>query len=76
MAKLTLSVDERILSRARRYAKHHGISLSKLVEHYLAAVTDPYSTSTPDTPILGSLRGCLKKADLEEYRTYLAAKHQ
>ena len=76
MSKLMLSVDERILSRAKRYAKRHGISVSKLVKRYLAAVTDPSSTATPATPILGSLRGCLKKADLEGYRKHLAAKYQ
>ena len=41
MAKLTLSVNERIVSRAKRYARKHGVSVSQLVEAYLEAVAGP-----------------------------------
>jgi len=39
--KLTLSVDDRVVSRAKQYAKRRGISVSKMVEGYLAAVAEP-----------------------------------
>jgi hypothetical protein len=71
-----LSVDEHIVSRAKRYAKQHGVSVSELVEVYLAAVAGRPSAATPDTPIPRSVRGCLEKADLEGYRKHLAAKYQ
>lgn len=74
MAKLTLSVDDRVVSRAKRYAKLHGVSISEMVETYLAAVAGPPSPATGATPILRSLRGILKHADINEYRKHLAAK--
>ena len=74
MAKLTLSVDERVVTRAKRYAKQRGMSVSKMVEAYLTAISEPSSSDTP--PILNSLRGSLKKADLDGYRKHLAAKYR
>jgi antitoxin component of RelBE/YafQ-DinJ toxin-antitoxin module len=76
MAKLTLSVDSRIVSRAKRYAKQRGVSVSEMVEIYLAAVAGPQSPATREAPILHSLRGSLKKADVEDYRSHLAAKYR
>ena len=74
MAKLTLSVDERVVSRAKRYARKQGVSVSQMVEAYLEAVAEP--TPTPDAPILRSLRGVLKKADVEAYKRHLGAKYR
>ena len=76
MSKLTLSVENRVVSRAKQYAKRRGVSVSKMVETYLATVTDPGSPVTRDTPILHSMRGSLKKADIGEYRKHLAAKYR
>ena len=74
MAKLTLSVDHDVVSRAKRYAKQRGVSISGMVETYLNTVAEPASPVTRDTPILRSLRGSLKKANIDEYRKHLAAK--
>ena len=41
MAKLTLSVDAEVVSRAKRYAKQYGVSLSEMVEMYLQQVAEP-----------------------------------
>ena len=76
MSKLTLSVDNRVVSRAKRYAKEHGVSVSQMVETYLAAVAERTSPATEDAPILRSVRGSLKKADLGAYRKHLAAKYR
>lgn len=76
MAKLTLSVDHRVVARARQYAKVRGVSVSRMVEAYLAAVADPPSRVSGAAPILGSVRGVLKHADIDEYRKHLAAKYR
>jgi antitoxin component of RelBE/YafQ-DinJ toxin-antitoxin module len=76
MSKLTLSVDGRVVSRAKRYAKQRGVSISKMVEAYLAAVAETSSPVTQDAPILRSVRGSLAKADLTGYRRHLAAKYR
>ncbi len=77
MSKLTLSVDDRVVSRAKRFAKQQGVSVSAMAEAYLSAVSDP-SPHTPENspPILRSLRGVLKKGDPEAYRKYLVAKYR
>jgi hypothetical protein len=60
MAKLALSVDDRVVSRAKQYAKRRGVSVSEMVVAYLAAVAEPPSRAPGATPILGSVRGILK----------------
>jgi hypothetical protein len=76
MSKLTLSVDNRVVSRAKQYAKLRGVSVSQMVEAYLTAVAEPPSPPTGAAPILRSVRGVLKNADIEEYRKHLAAKYR
>jgi len=76
MAKLTLSVDDRVVSRAKQYAKARGISVSEMVEAYLAAVAEPPSRTTGAAPILRSVRGILKKAEIGAHRKHLAAKYR
>ena len=70
MGKLTLNVDQRVVSRAKRYARKQGVSVSQMVGAYLDAVAEPTPVATPNAPILRSLKGVLKKAnsiDDDEY---------
>ena len=76
MSKLTLSVDDAVVSRAKRYAKKQGVSISKMVEAYLAAVAGPAARVPADTPILRSVRGVLKNADVKDYKRHLATKYR
>jgi Family of unknown function (DUF6364) len=76
MAKLTLSVDSRVVLRAKQYAKRRGVSVSRMVEAYLTAVAEPPSPATGAAPILRSVRGVLKHANIDEYRKHLAAKYR
>jgi hypothetical protein len=77
MSKLTLSVDDTVVSRAKRYAKTQGVSISKMVEAYLSAVVaEPTSRVAADTPVLRSVRGVLKNVDVKDYKRYLAAKYR
>ena len=75
MSKLTLSIDETVVARAKHYAKQRGLSVSKLVEAYLAAVSGPPHAGE-DPPVLRSLRGTLKKAGRGEYRRHLVRKYR
>lgn len=79
MAKLTLSVDEKVVERAKRYAAKQRTSVSRLVESYLDALSRP--TGAPDQdlpPITKRLYGILKGAryDREEYIDYLERKYR
>ena len=76
MSKLTLSVDDRVIARAKRFAKQQGVSISEIVEAYLRAVAAPTSAGTTDAPVLRALRGSLKRAETSDYRKRLAAKYR
>ena len=75
MSKLTLSVRPAVVSRAKRYAKQRGVSVSQMVEIYLTAVSQP-AEPTEIPPILRSLRGLLKTADVQSYRRHLSRKYR
>jgi hypothetical protein len=72
--KLTLSVNPTVVSRAKRYAKKQGVSVSRLVEVYLASISEePAPADLP--PMVASLRGILKNTDTEAYRKHLVRKY-
>ena len=84
MSKLTLNVDKTVLARAKRYAKKRGVSVSQIVQEYLdvvggaaAKVASPVQAPViDDAPVLRSLRGILKSADVGSYRDHLVAKYR
>jgi hypothetical protein len=76
MAKLTLSVDDHVISNAKQYAKRQGVSISEMVEAYLAAVSDASAPAKGATPILRSVQGILRNADVNDYRKHLATKYR
>jgi hypothetical protein len=58
------------------HADFRGVSVSGMVEAYLAAVAEPASPVAGAAPILRSVRGILRKADINAYRKHLAAKYR
>jgi hypothetical protein len=76
MAKLTLTVDDRVIRRAKRYSRERGVSISGLVEDYLAAVSDNTVSAKPDTPSLRALRGILREGSVECYRNHLIDRYR
>lgn len=61
--KLTLNVDENLLSVAKRYAKSQGLSLSSLVECLLRDATGHHETS-----FASSWRGKFRPAECGDAR--------
>lgn len=49
--KITLSFDESIIAKAKKYAENNNISLSRLIEFLLKKVTSNNYTSLEDFPI-------------------------
>ena len=76
MYKLTLSVDEKLVGRAKRYATKHGTSVSRMVERYLDLIAAPARTTREDPPVLRMLRGAAKGTSPEEYGRHLLRKYQ
>ena len=75
MSKLTLSVDEQVVARAKRYAARHGTSVSRLVERYLDRLTSPPETGS-EPPVLSRLRGVLTDGDPRDHARYLEEKYR
>ena len=76
MYRLTLSVDEKVVGRAKRYAAQHGTSVSRMGEGYLDLVVAPAPTAEEDPPVLRMLRGAAKGVSSEEYRRHLQRKYR
>lgn len=79
MSKLTLSVDDAVVRRAKRYASKRGTSVSRLVEQYLDLLSRPTPSEDESvTPLLKQLRADLKgvKGDVSDYYKYLERKYR
>lgn len=82
--KLTLSVSEDVIEKAKKYAAEHHQSISSLVENYLASlVNEDAGSYTPVNTELQTLHSLLKKSkarrkiNLEEERlSYLLHKNE
>ncbi len=80
--KLTLRLNDRVIERAKVYAKKQKISLSKLIESYLDSLTRERNTEeeTEITPLIESLSGVIDlPSDFDykkEYRDYITEKYQ
>lgn len=49
--KITLSFDESVISKAKKYAANNNISLSRLIEFLLRKITSDNYSSLEDFPI-------------------------
>ena len=76
--KLTLRLDENLIKSAKNYANISGKSVSQMVADYFYLL-DIKSIKKPEQlrPIVKSLKGSLKDADLDEsdYTKYLEDKY-
>jgi len=75
--KLTLKLDSSIIERAKRHAKDKNISLSKMIENYLQALTRKDDTAFEISPLVKSLSGVLKNdSDSQDYTDFLSEKYK
>jgi hypothetical protein len=73
--KLTLSVDEQVIERARRYSRRHNTSISQLVSNYLAQL-DANEGEEAYSPTVRRLLGILPSdTNVEQYHRHLEAKY-
>ncbi|MCF8334854.1 MAG: DUF6364 family protein [Bacteroidales bacterium] len=72
-AKLTLTVEQSLIKKAKQYAKSEGRSLSDIVENYLKVIVKEENTRVIDsTPIASSLRGSFKAPNDFDYKKELS----
>ena len=71
--KLTLTIEEEVIHKAKNYAMSTGDSLSNLVENYLKAVTQNISINkkTELTPLVKLLKGSFKAPADFDYKKEL-----
>ena len=82
--KLTLSVSEEVIEKAKKYAAEHNQSISSLVENYLASlVNEDAGNYAPVNKELQALHSLLKKSNAkrklnmeEERLNYLLNKNE
>lgn len=77
--KLTLTVEETVIRKAKMYAKHTGRSLSEIIENYLESLTEERKDEQQLSPRLKKIVGAVKLPDnfdeKAELRAYLENKH-
>lgn len=76
--KLTLKLNKSIIERAKVYAKDRNISLSKMIENYLQAVTNEKENEIEVSPLVESLIGVFKTQSdsyKKDYTDYLSDKY-
>jgi post-segregation antitoxin (ccd killing protein) len=69
-AKLTVTIDEELIPKAKRYARRRGLSVSELVETSLRTVTE----ETAGTSFSERWRGKFQPADKDDERYQALAK--
>lgn len=71
--KLTLTIEEEIILRAKKYAKKNGRSLSAIIENYLKVITKEETKVKKEiTPLVKSLRGSFKAPKNYDYKKELS----
>ena len=76
--KLTLRIDDKLINRAKSYARKSGKSVSQIVARYFSVLDEnPISEKSELTPLVRSLKGSLKGAKVgkEDYHKYLEEKY-
>ena len=68
--KLTLKLDKSIIERAKEYAKDKNISLSKMIENYLQALTSNKEEEIEISPLVESLIGVIRTQGTDNKKDY------
>ena len=66
-AKLTLKLDKTIITSAKRYAKKHKRSLSRIIENYFGNLLSEHNYPQTHSSVVESLSGILSVDDLKKF---------
>lgn len=71
--KLTLTIEQEIIEKAKEYAKDRNRSLSDIIENYLKILTkeEKVMNSKPLNPVVKSLKGSFKMPKNMDYKKEL-----
>ncbi len=68
--KLTLSLNQQIIEKAKKYAKHNGTSLSRMIESYFQSLTSKLDKEEDIqiSPLVESLSGVVLLPENFDYK--------
>ncbi|MCU0359435.1 MAG: DUF6364 family protein [Bacteroidia bacterium] len=69
--KLTLTIDDEVISIAKKYAKQKGKSLSDIVENYLMSLTSKEVKEERISPKILKLMGVIELPENYDYKKEL-----
>lgn len=70
--KLTLTIEQEIIEKAKQYAKGKNRSLSDIIENYLKALTKEDRKHKKLNPVIESLKGSFEMPKNVDYKKELA----
>ncbi|MFA5419431.1 MAG: DUF6364 family protein [Bacteroidales bacterium] len=70
--KLTLTIDQSTIEKAKEYAKGKGRSLSGIIENYLKAITTDQKTTEDFSPLVNSMLGSFTAPESFDYKEELS----
>ncbi len=70
--KLTLTIEQSVIEKAKSYAKEKGQSLSDIIENYLKAITSEKRVVEDISPLVSSLQGSFKAPESFDYKKELS----
>ncbi len=69
--KLTLTIEQSVIEKAKKYARKRERSLSDLIENYLKALTEEEAGESELAPTVRALRGSFKMPEGFDYKKEL-----
>jgi hypothetical protein len=71
--KLTLTIEQSVIEKAKKYASEKGRSLSDIIENYLKVITKEEEKKDIElTPLVKSLKGAFKAPKNFDYKSELS----
>lgn len=69
--KLTLTIEDKVITSAKKYARLHSKSLSAMVENYLKSVSMPEDHNKQLSPKVAQMLGSIKLPEDFDYKKEL-----
>jgi hypothetical protein len=66
--KLTLTMEDKVIDSAKKYARRKGKSLSDIVENYLKSISTQEVTTDDLSPKVARLKGVIKLPEDFDYK--------
>jgi hypothetical protein len=66
--KLTLTMEDKVIDSAKKYARQKGKSLSDIVENYLKSISTHEITTEDISPKVAKLKGVIKLPEDFDYK--------